>query len=203
MPALDPSQRSVKLEGDYHTVETSPQRKQKGLLCNHCGFRETCEIYRDLSALNATHYAELTVRQCAQFRPCMGFAPPLKGFHGRFNSFRMGSAWYGRVKADKLVALYDTRGRSVFGTARVVAADCGPLSSMLELYAAENHYLKAQPHEKPEEELYRLMRNLIGTGFVKLDRAASVVVMDRVDEPQEAVSPGAGEARAQAARTLL
>lgn len=203
MSALDPSQKSVKLFGDHHSIETKPQRAATGLLCNHCALQDTCEIKRDMDQIQATHYVALSVRSCAHFRPLLGFAPPLKGFTGRFNSFRMGRAWSERVKPGKVIGLLDTKTQQIFGSAHVVGVDHGPLDAMLELHAAENHYIKATEHPNPEQELFRIMRNLIGTGFVRLERDASVVIMERLDEPQETLSTGACEAGTAAARSLL
>lgn len=156
-----------------------------------------------MEQIQATHSIRLGVRSCGHFRPVLGFAPPLNGFTGRFNTFRMGLAWVDRVRNGTIITLYDNKAREIFGSARVVDASYGPLERMLELHAAENHHIKASGHPQPERELFRIMRNLIGTSFVKLDRQTSVVIMERVDEPEEAVSTGACEAGTAAARALL
>jgi hypothetical protein len=79
---------------------------------------------------------------CDRFSPLMVFAPPLVGFEGWFNTFRLGASNYRRYqnKIGTVMTLYDKRRQgTILGYARVTGVATGGFEDLLQRYAHTNH----------------------------------------------------------------
>lgn len=70
------------------------------------------------------------------------FAPPMSGFEGSFNTFRLGLKWSRVLKPGDKVLLVDKKQSMVFAVAQVEGVHTGKLSEMAQEHAARNHNQK-------------------------------------------------------------
>lgn len=141
------------------TLETLQEQKKDNLLCNFCGWQEKeagydeCEKYKKLKRYESEGIA-IAVRNCDVYQPILTFRPPLGYYKGKFNTFRLGSAWYNRISVGTVCALYDTSKNEIFGKAVVEEVHHGDLEEMCEDHAHRNHlFLKTDPDEATERML--------------------------------------------------
>lgn len=127
-----------------------------GRTCDSCGLRPTCP-------LAATGEA---VKVCGSFSPLIVFAPPLVGFDGWFNTFRIGKSNYNRYK-DKIgtvVTLYDKRRQgTVLGHARITGVATGGFEDLLTRYAHTNHQSIA--FGKTKDDAPDFLRNVLTRAY--------------------------------------
>jgi len=69
----------------------------------------------------------------------LDFSPPLIGFTGNFNTFRLGVAWTKRVKAGDRVLMVNTARSLVIARARITDVDSGSLRDMAIKHGSQNH----------------------------------------------------------------
>ncbi|WP_374335318.1 hypothetical protein [Methyloversatilis sp.] len=67
------------------------------------------------------------------------FSPPMSGFEGDFNTFRLGGKWQRVLKPGDKMLLVDKRTSAVFAVAEVQGADAGKLRDMANTFASFNH----------------------------------------------------------------
>lgn len=151
--------RTLKTIGAEYLMKTG--------LCEACGNCEGCSIQRD------------DVIRCTDYQPVVAFKS-FDGTEDRFNTFRLGGAWFNRVKAGQSVGLINREGIKV-GEAVVEAVHCGEKEEMLQAHAAANHLILAKPDCKPVTELKRLLRNLYGPNFLAKAELMTVIYLRRVN----------------------
>lgn len=163
-----------------YTLESKLEQGKKKLLCNHCGARDAaagfgpCESYHRLAALEGQGI-NMLVKTCPTFEPLLTFRPPLRGFDGEFNTFRLGSAWYYRIGKGVKAALVDTTTAQVFGKAEVISAEVGPLDEMCREHAYLNHSLLGLDQEEAAIKMRKLIRQVYG--MVEIDDSTQMTVI--------------------------
>jgi hypothetical protein len=88
----------------------------------------------------------------------MDFTPPMSGFEGYFNTFRLGGKWSRILVPGDTMFLVDKRDSRVFAIAEVIKTDKGRLRDMADTFAHLNHN---QTHLSPSGAPDRLIANLI------------------------------------------
>lgn len=139
--------------------------RMKTGLCAACGNCYGCSIQGE------------SVQVCTDYQPVIPFKK-LDGLEARFNTFRLGFAWSTRVKPGQSIGLLNREGVK-FGEAVVEAVHRGDKDEMLAEHAAFNHLLIASPHEKPAQELKRLIRNLYGPNYLANADGFTVIYLNR------------------------
>lgn len=140
--------------------------RMKNGLCNSCGHATTCPVRSEQA------------QQCSDYQPVLAFKS-LAGTEGEFNTFRLGGAWYSRVRERQRLALLNHLCEKV-GDAVVTSVHCGPKEDMIAQFAAGNHLMIAAQPEDPVAELTRKIRNLYGTNFMARAELMTVIKLKRI-----------------------
>ena len=160
-----------------------------GRTCDSCGLRSKCAI--PLGDVGPKMV-------CGSFSPLLVFAPPLIGFDGWFNTFRLGASNYNRFK-DKVgttVTLYDKRkAGKVLGFARITGVATGGFEELLQRYAHTNHQSIALGLSKEEAPDYlRGVLTRAYKSFMKTDdpktEPFSVIFAARCARPKALIENG-------------
>lgn len=163
-----------------YTLETKLQEARSKVLCDHCGHRAAvagfpaCETRTRLLE-NSQDGVKLLIRTCPDFEPLLTFRPPLKGFEGEFNTFRLGTAWYYRIGPGVTAALVDTSTSTIFAKAKVVDVVTGPLADMCEEHAQYNHAMFGLDPDEAAEKMRKLIRQ--SYGMAEVDESSDVTVI--------------------------
>lgn len=111
--------------------------------------------------------------------PVIGFAPPMVGLDGEFNTFRIGLAMSKRLTNRGKVYLMDTKTMTVFGEAKVGAVFTGKLAEMCELHGHMNHTELHQHDGNHAERLLSLITKLYGPHIVTPNKGSTVIYLRR------------------------
>lgn len=163
-----------------YTLENRTEQNNSKVLCDHCGAKTAAAGFpacktREAIQQNSHKGIKLLIRACPDFEPLLTFRPPLKGFGGDFNTFRLGTAWYYRIGPGVKASLVDTSTNTVFGKAEVVEAVVGPLAEMCEEHAANNHAMLDIDPALAAEKMKKLIRQ--SYGMVEIDETSEVTVI--------------------------
>ena len=112
--------------------------------------------------------------------PVLGFRPPLEGFEGAFNTFRLSKAWSKRVVVGQSVLLVDEKAYQAFGVAVVTAIDVGTLAAMCHMRGWENHSQIGKTREAGEEGAWEVIQKLYGPHIALPDKPVTVLTLQRV-----------------------
>jgi hypothetical protein len=138
------------------------------ILCHRCGIRDMC--------------ADFAATECREFAPILKFKPPLLGFEGDFNTFRLGPAWHSRVAVGDTVALMNAKTGEIFMRAKVTAVHLGDKREMAELYGKDGHRLKAQGiTENVGEAMLKRLKNAYGTRAFNNAAQATVIYLRAIE----------------------
>lgn len=149
---------------------------------------------------------------CGDFSPLIVFAPPLVGFDGWFNTFRLGASNYKRFK-DKIgtvVTLYDKRRKgTILGYARITGVATGGFEALLERYAHTNHQSIA--YGKTRDDAADFLRPVLTRAYKSFAKTPdpktepySVIFMVRCNPPEARVPLGRpGTTGAEASSEIL
>lgn len=163
-----------------YTLENKTEQSNSKVLCDHCGAKTAsvgfpaCKT-REALQHNSHKGIKLLIRACPDFEPLLTFRPPLKGFEGEFNTFRLGTAWYYRIGPGVTASLVDTSTNAVFGKAKVIEAIVGPLAEMCEEHAASNHAMLGVDPALAAVKMKKLIRQ--SYGMVEIDETSEVTVI--------------------------
>lgn len=155
---INPNLRFLKHANGTYTMKRG--------LCESCGHFASCKI------------ANLDTMACTDYQPVIAFKN-LAGTEGRFNTFRLGSAWSYRVVEGQTIGILNGRCEKV-GEAIIEAIHCGEKLDMLKAHAHMNHLMLAKPHEDPVADLSRRIRNLYGTNFYSKAQLFTVICLKRL-----------------------
>lgn len=155
MTTINPNLRFLRFD------EVTYRMKQG--LCDSCGVSDGCSIRAG------------GVQQCTDYQPVISFKS-LKGTEGEFNTFRLGGAWFTRVKPGQLIGILNDKCEKV-GDALVKAVHCGDKQRMLNDHASMNHLILSRETDEPAVELRRLIRNLYGTNFLAKAELMTVIYL--------------------------
>lgn len=108
------------------------------------------------------------------------FAPPMSGFEGEFNTFRMSRGWAQRLNRGDKVLLFDAKQSIVFGEAKVLRVITGRLGELAVEHAAMNHNRKGEPVEGAPERLIASMQRRYGPRIAEPGRWATVIYVRRL-----------------------
>lgn len=109
------------------------------------------------------------------------FEPPLQGFDGEFNTFRLGWAWAKRVKRGRHVLLMNSKTKEVFGRARVLNIWTGTLLDLATMMASRNHNQLGKAPSEATSDLMGRMRDRYGPHIARDDKRCTVILMRRRD----------------------
>lgn len=114
--------------------------------------------------------------------PVIGFIPPVVGVEGEFNTFRLGSSLYKRLKEGDVVFLMDEKNKSVFGRAEVTSLDNGPLGELCLVHAHKNHteLAQADSNDSPER-LFKLLQKIYGPHIATPAKKSTVIYLRRLE----------------------
>lgn len=153
---------------DWRNVRFSDGLYLAENLCNTCS-RLNCEV-------RGEH------QYCSFYAPTIAFNPPLQGFYGVFNTFRLGKASAKNLKKGQVVGLLDTRSGELFGHASIVGLVSGDKELVALDYATENHNMKNSnlPQDDAAGELLSRLYRRYGKRIYDRTETASVVRMMRL-----------------------
>lgn len=140
--------------------------RMKNGLCNSCGHATTCAVRSEKA------------QQCSDYQPVLAFKS-LAGTEGEFNTFRLGGAWYNRVRVGQQLGLLNHLCEKV-GDALVTGVHCGSKDDMITSFAAGNHLMIAAKPDDPVAELTRKIRNLYGPNFMARAELMTVIELRRI-----------------------
>lgn len=115
----------------------------------------------------------------------INFVAPVVGVGSDFNTFRVGSFYAKRLLPGETVFLLNEKERIVFGKAKVVSVEVGPLGEMCLIHAHKNHTeLDNEPATAPER-LNDTLRKIYGPHIAKLTSKTTVVYLKRINDGDE------------------
>ena len=173
---INPDQRYI----EFRANEGSQFYISKKVLCDHCGRSGACNMEGSSRGM----WKSYVTKKCHEFMPVIAFKPPLIGFEGVFNTFRMGGAWVKRVAPGSQIGLLDTSTQSVFATATITDVISGDKNEMAYLHGCRNHLFKSQQlsDEVAAREIKKALRTLSGNLIYNNNTIATVIYMRRNDD---------------------
>ena len=151
----------VKAYGCY-TINTKPvteHRDKRGTLCDYCCSKDSCSIIGSLNTAKKSFASRFSI----VIDDCNEYVPPIKfldltGTSSRFNTFRLGKAWAGRVK-------------------NVVTK-----KQAYKKYAKDNHIFVDQDISRARagREMESLLPKLYGPLFVNYNSHITVIKLRRI-----------------------
>jgi hypothetical protein len=103
------------------------------------------------------------------------FTPPMSGFKGKFNTFRIGRVWSKRLKVGDEVLLLDKKQCLIFGRAVVTGLKTGALAELAEQCAYLNHNQKGQARDGAPERLMESLRKRYGPHIIHEGKLTTVI----------------------------
>lgn len=172
--AVSTNIRSIRMiksvAGDAYSVEHSSNTALS--LCSMCGRNQACEAFGSMTG----YEVKGPVRRCDQYMPPLAFRNK-RGTQGRFNTFRLGTAWAHRLTPGREVALVDADSE-VFGVAKVTAVYSGSIEDMASMFGQENHMLLDAESFKTED-MIKVLRSSYGNLIFKAHDSATVIYLER------------------------
>lgn len=112
----------------------------------------------------------------------LDFIPPLTGFEGAFNTFRLGAGMLKKVSVGDEVFLMDGKRKVVFGRARVTQIEPGLLGELCLAHAGMNHTEVHSPDKtESSARLFAYIRKLHGPHIALPTKRAVVVYLERIE----------------------
>jgi hypothetical protein len=146
--------------------------------CDHCGFTLDCPI----------KMAAPIVHACKMFLPAIPFTDET-GLRKVANTVRVGVAWTKRLQIGQTVALYNSAKKVIFGYARVVGMESGPIRQMLHDHAHANHLMLDTPPETAADRLHAWQRQQYGPRIIHDETKITAIYLLRVSQPPPAPHP--------------
>ena len=152
----------------------------KHVLCDYCGQIATCRLKHK----KAINWEKKSLKDCTEFQPVLTFRPPLKGFDGYFNTFRLGPAWSKRLVGGVIVALFDTKNGHVFAKAKVIETFIGDKCDMALKHGKNNHLMvDHQCEDSVQDKMLKILRNAFGKLIYESHSQATVIYLELLDDP--------------------
>lgn len=127
-----------KTEDGMYTIEPKSTLARIGMLCNSCGIKEGCPIYK--VSIKAAAHADVHIRTCQRYVPILAFRKPYVGIDAPlFNTLRSGTTWVDRLEPGKTVAVVDSQSGDILRFCKVKSVHSGHFDKMLEIHAMFNH----------------------------------------------------------------
>lgn len=112
----------------------------------------------------------------------LDFIPPLTGFEGAFNTFRVGTGMLKKVAVGDEVFLMDGKRKVVFGRARVTQIEPGMLGELCLAHADMNHTeVHSADKTQSSARLFSYIRKLYGPHIAHHEKRAVVVYLERIE----------------------
>jgi hypothetical protein len=111
----------------------------------------------------------------------VGFIPPVQGVDKEFNTFRLGSALFKRLKIGDTVFLMDEKTKIVFGTAQVTRMESGLLGALCDEHAATNHREVGSEEAGASQRLFSYIQRIYGPHIATVTKKATVIFMRRIE----------------------
>lgn len=125
--------------------------------------------------------SDFAAKECRDFVPVIKFRPPIRGFSGRFNTFRMGNVWAKRASPGVIMGLANAKTEEIFGYAKVTEVHTGPKQDLAKLFALDNHNIRAlEITENVAEVMLRRLKNSSGTRAYNATDVATVIYMEMI-----------------------
>jgi hypothetical protein len=175
----------IKRANGYFTTETAVEQRKRQSLCEQCGRQPDCTIWRSVSRITAEGTAIVPIKVCRDFIPFLPFASERGLKLPRYNTFRMGAAFYQRLFPGLRVILLNSTRREAIGIAQVESLHVGTLREMSEKHSAFNHMLIGHPHHSPSERMFEVLRKSYGKLFVDWDRQTTVIYLKWIGDVEE------------------
>lgn len=174
----------VKAYGCY-TINTKPvteHRDKRGTLCDYCCNKDSCSIIGSLNTAknNFASRFSIVIDDCSEYVPPIKFLD-LTGTSSRFNTFRLGKAWAGRVRNGTVIGMVDERSE-VIGHARVEGLHVVTKKQAYKKYAKDNHIFVDQDISRARagREMESLLPKLYGPLFVNNNSHITVIKLRRI-----------------------
>lgn len=163
---IDTDTRQLKRQPNGHYTSGAGK-----LPCDHCGWNVDCPIR--------------PVASCSLFLPAIPFTDET-GLRKVANTVRVGVAWTKRLHVGQTVALYNSVRKAIFGYARVVGMESGPIAHMLANHAHANHLMLDTPPETAAERLHAWQRQQYGPRIIHDETKITAIYLLRVSQPPAA-----------------
>jgi hypothetical protein len=175
----------IKRADGYFTTETAVEQRKRQSLCEQCGRAPDCSIWSTVQSITAAGTAIVPIKVCRDFVPYLPFQSERGLKLPRYNTFRMGAAFYGRLYPGLRVILHNTTRKERIGLASVESLDVGTLRAMSEKHSVFNHMLIGEPHHSPSDRMFEVLRRSYGKLFVDWDRQATVIYLNWIGDGEE------------------
>jgi hypothetical protein len=166
---IDTDTRQLKRQPNGHYTSGAGK-----IPCDHCGWRVDCTIKPAVS--------------CSLFLPAIPFTDEI-GLRKVANTVRIGVAWTKRLSPGQIVALYNAKAKAIFGYARVLALDSGPIAQMLATHAHANHLMLDTPPETAAARLHAWQKQQYGPRIIHDQTNITAIYLLRVSQPPPAPYP--------------
>lgn len=178
----------IKRADGYFTTETAVEQRKRTSLCDQCARSGYCDIWATVSRINAAQTAIVPIKVCRDFQPFLPFQSERGLRLPRYNTFRMGSAFFGRFYPGLRLVLFNSVAKRAIGLAEVESMDCGPLRDMTEKHGALNHVLIEEKNANYSDRMFEVLRRSYGKLFVDWDRMATVIYLNWIGDDTEATA---------------
>ena len=140
---IDTNTRSLRKidNGAFTVTPKSQDRTGKVTLCDICGSKNTCPVRATMLTLASTVKAD--IQTCKIYVPPLKFVSQVGLGNPKFNTIRLGSAWFDRLSIDDVVALIN-KDNKLIEYARVTKVVAGKKAHILKHHGANNHLAMEQ-----------------------------------------------------------
>lgn len=170
--------------GIAFTLETERERAKNNLLCDYCAWKReapgypACSIFEQVREVQKKGAVPM-IRVCAQYQPVITFQKT-GGLEGRFNTFRLGVAWFNRLTPGVVVGMANAKDDAIFGKARVIEVIHGPYEEMIDKHAYKNHLLVGLEPEDAAAKMKEIIPKSYGPLVVARASVLSVIYLQNL-----------------------
>lgn len=171
---IETNVRNVKRldDGSYSAIT----KAQKGIesLCIRCANNSNCSELDQIQTLNK---ASAKIISCLNYQWPIAFRN-VQGTEHKFNTMRLGKAWYSRLKKGDIVGLLNTSG-ILYGYAKVISTHLLEKSVAIRDHAIHNHLMLNKTREYALERFEKEMRASYGNMIYNNNFEISVIYLQR------------------------
>ena len=187
MPATlqDNNLRRIRMTAGGKWTLLSEKDQTKAIhICDYCVLKSSCVATLRVAAITAEFEVNGVITECPSYRPTLTFRDDA-GMDALFNTVRIGKAWHDRVAVGSLVSLWTAKDDIEIGVARVTAKFVGRYCDLAAEHAHRNHTQIGKPLDGAEQRLLKVLVGSYGSTFMKLERAVSIIYLERVRDGEE------------------
>lgn len=169
-----------KTEDGVYTIEPQSVLERTGLICNSCGIKTGCPIYKVVE--KAEPHADVHIRKCQRYVPILSFRKPLIGLNqSSFNTMRAGTTWMDRLEIGKTVALVGADDGEIIRFMKVRKLYSGDFDAMVAKHSMFNHLAMGG---KPVDKVGEILRKSYGHFLNEQSKLTAIYLEPVADDDQ-------------------